>query len=173
VLGCSMQRRILLQRQMRAHLIVIRRIGRKNSPQVRFTEDQHPVQALASYGANQTFCVAILPRRTWGDGLVTNAHGSQSVRDDSAICLHHRPAGPPRLVWINVTPHPTAHWIARQITEAFPWNEAPRYLLRDRDRVYRAGRNQWSGQRIGPWPRFQARGYAGRYANLERAARVA
>jgi hypothetical protein len=30
------------------------------------------------------------------------------------------------LVWINVTPHPTADWIARQIMEAFPWNEAPR-----------------------------------------------
>src|SRR6266480_2946697 len=33
--------------------------------------------------------------------------------------------------WINVTAHPTAEWIARQITEAFPWNEAPRYLIRD------------------------------------------
>src|SRR6201997_5350048 len=43
------------------------------------------------------------------------------------------------LVWINVTPHPTADWIARQITEAFPWNEAPRYLIRDRDQVYGAG----------------------------------
>jgi transposase InsO family protein len=42
------------------------------------------------------------------------------------------------LVWINVTPHPTAEWIARQITEAFPWNEAPRYLIRDRDCVYGA-----------------------------------
>ena len=31
------------------------------------------------------------------------------------------------LVWINVTAHPTAEWVARQITEAFPWNEAPRY----------------------------------------------
>ena len=30
------------------------------------------------------------------------------------------------LVWINVTPHPTAEWIAQQITEAFPWKEAPR-----------------------------------------------
>ena len=30
------------------------------------------------------------------------------------------------LVWINVTANPTAEWIARQITEAFPWNEAPR-----------------------------------------------
>jgi hypothetical protein len=35
------------------------------------------------------------------------------------------------LVWINVTPHPTAEWIARQITEAFPWNEVPRYLIRE------------------------------------------
>jgi len=43
-----------------------------------------------------------------------------------------------KLVWINVTPHPTAEWIARQITEAFPWSEAPRYLIRDRDRVYGA-----------------------------------
>ena len=40
------------------------------------------------------------------------------------------------LVWINVTANPTADWIAGQITEAFPWNEAPRYLIRDRDRVY-------------------------------------
>ena len=29
------------------------------------------------------------------------------------------------LVWINVTAYPTAEWIARQITEAFPWNEVP------------------------------------------------
>ena len=33
------------------------------------------------------------------------------------------------LIWIDVTRHPTAEWIARQITAAFPWNEAPRYLL--------------------------------------------
>jgi hypothetical protein len=42
------------------------------------------------------------------------------------------------LAWINVTANPTAEWIAPQITEAFPWNEAPRYLIRDRDRVYGA-----------------------------------
>jgi transposase InsO family protein len=42
------------------------------------------------------------------------------------------------LVWINVTAHPTADWIAHQITEAFPWDEAPRYLIRDRDAVYGA-----------------------------------
>jgi transposase InsO family protein len=42
------------------------------------------------------------------------------------------------LVWINVTAHPTAEWIAQQITEAFPWSEAPRYLIRDQDGIYGA-----------------------------------
>jgi transposase InsO family protein len=42
------------------------------------------------------------------------------------------------LAWINVTAHPSAEWIARQITEAFPWNEAPRYMIRDRDCIYGA-----------------------------------
>jgi hypothetical protein len=37
-----------------------------------------------------------------------------------------------------VTAHPTAEWIAQQITEAFPWEEAPRYLIRDRGAVYGA-----------------------------------
>src|ERR1700694_5795454 len=36
------------------------------------------------------------------------------------------------LIWINVTTNPTAEWIARQITGAFPWNEDTRLLLRDR-----------------------------------------
>src|SRR5262249_8012042 len=40
------------------------------------------------------------------------------------------------LVWTNVTTNPTADWIARQITEAFPWEQAPRYLVRDRDASY-------------------------------------
>src|SRR5262245_34537378 len=40
------------------------------------------------------------------------------------------------MVWINVTQNPTAEWIARQRTEAFPWNNTPRYLIRDRDRIY-------------------------------------
>jgi len=42
------------------------------------------------------------------------------------------------LVCINVTANPTAEWVARQITAAFPWNEAPRYMIRDRDRIYGA-----------------------------------
>ena len=37
---------------------------------------------------------------------------------------------------INVSTNPTAEWIARQLTEAFPWSATPRYLIRDRDRIY-------------------------------------
>jgi transposase InsO family protein len=40
------------------------------------------------------------------------------------------------VVHFNVTEHPTAAWTAQQVVEAFPWDPAPRYLLRDRDRVY-------------------------------------
>jgi transposase InsO family protein len=42
------------------------------------------------------------------------------------------------LIWINVTANPTAEWVVRQITEAFPWDEAPHYMIRDRDRIYGA-----------------------------------
>src|SRR5262245_59553310 len=54
------------------------------------------------------------------------------------------------LLWINVTPHPTAEWIAREVTEAFPWAEAPRYLIRDRDRVYGAAVMRRKADRINP-----------------------
>jgi transposase InsO family protein len=39
------------------------------------------------------------------------------------------------LVWINVTTNPKAEWIAHQLIEGFPWNEAPLYLIRDRDHI--------------------------------------
>jgi transposase InsO family protein len=41
-----------------------------------------------------------------------------------------------QLLWIAVTRNPTAEWLARQITEAFPWDKAPRYLIRDNDRAF-------------------------------------
>jgi transposase InsO family protein len=41
-----------------------------------------------------------------------------------------------RLISLSVTANPTAEWIARQVTDAFPWNEAPDYLIRDRDGSY-------------------------------------
>jgi putative transposase len=48
------------------------------------------------------------------------------------ILAYHRR----RVVHFNVTEHPTAQWTAQQVVDAFPWDKAPRYLLRDRDRVY-------------------------------------
>jgi len=48
------------------------------------------------------------------------------------------PLGRRELIRTNVTANPTAEWVARQITEAFPWNEAPRYMIPDRDRIYGA-----------------------------------
>jgi putative transposase len=43
-----------------------------------------------------------------------------------------------RIVRFDVTRYPTAGWLARQVTDAFPWETAPRYLLRDRDASYGA-----------------------------------
>src|SRR4029453_3222242 len=41
-----------------------------------------------------------------------------------------------QLLWVEVTSHPTAEWLARQITEAFPWLSAPTYQVRDNDGAY-------------------------------------
>ena len=41
-----------------------------------------------------------------------------------------------QLLWFEVTRRPTAEWLARQISEAFPWASAPTYLVRDNDRAY-------------------------------------
>jgi transposase InsO family protein len=49
------------------------------------------------------------------------------------LVLHHDRR---RILWLGVTAHPTAEWIARQIAEAIGWDEPPRYLIRDRDRAY-------------------------------------
>jgi hypothetical protein len=40
------------------------------------------------------------------------------------------------LLWLGVTARPSAHWIARQLTEAYGWQQTPRYIVRDRDCVY-------------------------------------
>lgn len=43
-----------------------------------------------------------------------------------------------RVVHIAVTNHPTAAWTAQQLREAFPWDEAPKYLVHDRDTALHA-----------------------------------
>jgi transposase InsO family protein len=49
------------------------------------------------------------------------------------LILQH---GRRQILWLGVTAHPTAEWMARQLTEAYGWKAAPRYLVRDRDAVY-------------------------------------
>jgi hypothetical protein len=41
-----------------------------------------------------------------------------------------------QILWFGVTAHPTAEWLANQLTEACGWEQIPRYLIRDRDRAY-------------------------------------
>src|SRR5260221_171444 len=69
--------------------------------------------------------MTVLKRKLPGRVRLTNNHRLVIVQ-----------RGRRALVWINVTANPTAEWVARQITEAFPWDEAPRSLIRDRDRIY-------------------------------------
>jgi transposase InsO family protein len=54
------------------------------------------------------------------------------------ILAHHRR----RVVHVSITEHPTAAWTVQQVVDAFPWDEAPRYLLRDRDHIYSASFRQ-------------------------------
>jgi transposase InsO family protein len=47
-----------------------------------------------------------------------------------------------RVLHFNITEQPTAQWTAQQVVDAIPWDEAPRYLLRDRDAIYGASFRQ-------------------------------
>jgi hypothetical protein len=51
------------------------------------------------------------------------------------LILRH---GRRQILWPRVTAHPTAEWIARQLTEACGWELAPRFIIRDRDCIYGA-----------------------------------
>ncbi len=49
------------------------------------------------------------------------------------VILHHQRR---EVVHFNATDHPTAQWTAQQLVQSFPFDTAPRYLLRDRDCIY-------------------------------------
>jgi len=49
-----------------------------------------------------------------------------------------------RILHWNITEHPTEEWTVQQLREAFPWDEAPRYLIRDRDAIF----GKWVGATI-------------------------
>jgi hypothetical protein len=101
--------------------------------------------------AQSTVSIYMLPRRdrplqTWKTFLCNHMEGIASIdlfvvptiafeQLFAFLVLGHRRR---QLLWIAVTRNPTAEWLARQITEAFPWDSAPKYLVRDNDRAFGA-----------------------------------
>jgi hypothetical protein len=102
--------------------------------------------------AQSTVSIYMVPRRgrplqTWKTFMHNHTEGIASIDlfvvptiafQQLFACLVH---GHKRrqLLWCAVTRNPTAEWLARQITEAFPWDTAPKYLIRDNDRAFGAG----------------------------------
>src|ERR1700688_2017359 len=70
---------------MLSNAIVIGRIVFQNPAQMVLAQDNEMVQTLAPDRSDQPFGKAILPRRSWCDRLVPNAHGAQSACDDGTI----------------------------------------------------------------------------------------
>jgi transposase InsO family protein len=99
--------------------------------------------------AQSTVSIYMVPRRgrplqTWKTFLRNHVEGIASIdlfvvptiafeQLFAFLVLGHRRR---RLLWTAVTRNPTAEWLARQITEAFPWDSAPEYLIRDNDRAF-------------------------------------
>ena len=84
------------------------------------------------------------PSQTWGTFLANHVEQMASIDFFTVptatfrvlfvfVVLWHARR---RVLYFRVTEHPTQEWTAQQIRDAFPWEEAPRYLLRDRDAIY-------------------------------------
>ena len=69
-------------------------------------------------------------------GLYTSYRLWTEDRGEKRTSLSFSPMTGDALCHFNVTAHPTAAWTAQQMLEAFPFDTAPKYLLRDRDGIY-------------------------------------
>jgi hypothetical protein len=101
--------------------------------------------------AQSTVSIYMVPRwgrpgQTWKTFIHNHADGIASIdlfvvptiafqQLFACLVLGHRQR---QLLWFAATRNPTAEWLARQITEAFPWDTAPKYLVRDNDRAFGA-----------------------------------
>ena len=99
--------------------------------------------------AQSTVSIYMVPRRdrplqTWKTFVRNHMEGIASIdlfvvptitfqQLYAFLVLGH---GRRQLLWFAVTRNPTAEWLARQLTEAFPWDSAPKYLIRDNDRAF-------------------------------------
>jgi hypothetical protein len=87
------------------------------------------------------------PSPTWRSFLLNQAQGIAAINMFVVACASFRllyamiilAHNRRKITRFDVTLHPTAGWLSRQVTEAFPWDTAPRYLLRDRDASYVVG----------------------------------
>ena len=84
-----------------------------------------PSQTWRTFLANHTDCIA-------GIDFFTVPTATFRILYVFIVLSHDRR----HIVHFNVTAHPTAMWTAQQLVEAFPFDSAPRYLLRDRDSIY-------------------------------------
>src|SRR5258708_20434237 len=84
-LNRARSRRILVQGSMRSDAIVIVGIGVQDPAQMRLAQDNDVVHTFTPDRSDQPFGKAVLPGRGWCGGLVPDAHGPQSARDDAAI----------------------------------------------------------------------------------------
>jgi putative transposase len=84
-----------------------------------------PSQTWRTFLANHVECLASID-------FFTVATATFRVLYVFVVLRHDRR----RVVHFNVTAHPTAAWTAQQIVQAFPYDEAPRFLIRDRDGIY-------------------------------------
>src|ERR1700692_375708 len=96
---------------MSSDAVVVVSVRFQNPAEMRPPQDNHMIDALAPDRSDQPFGKAILPRRGWCNGLVPDAHGTQSARDDNAvdsipildhIARSHVPGK--RLVYLTCTP---------------------------------------------------------------------
>src|ERR1700730_3270568 len=78
--------RLLSQRNMTSHFIIIGAVLPKNSPKVLFVEHDQMISALAPSRADQAFQIPILPGRAERDGPVPDAHGSHPSLERHAQC---------------------------------------------------------------------------------------
>ena len=97
-----------------------------------------PSQTWRTFLCNQVDSIAAI------DKLVVVTAAFRLLNE--ILILSHAPM---KILNLNVTQYPTAGWLSRQITEAFPWDTAPHYLLRDRDASYGSdlplpGRKRWA-----------------------------
>jgi hypothetical protein len=76
---------ILVQRPMRSDAVIVMGVTFQNATQMRLAQDNDVVHTLTPDRSDQPFSKAILPRRGWRNGLIADAHGTQSACDDGAV----------------------------------------------------------------------------------------